>query len=452
MPLQIVQLWRIMENLWSETSAFELKKTVQPLYDCGHLCPHTLVYFWSGAVFHGLDPFRFNWGKSKCNSMQWYFRQSVLPTFWYKSEEDSFLLQHDEALIHKAGARKNLTGLLRTLTSTPSNTLRIDLNANWEPGLIPHWLASLVLQIPAARFRNAAKGLPEEWGLSQQQINVNGFGMRCVLRVQRQHFISHNIILMISTFQSPKVYMSLTLEIVCFPVGWYVGSGYILLPQNLQKLRASMDKQCTNEEEEEEMDEESENSQLLRLMARHTQLKDLLHAHHVIGTHYKFYLPIYYVSDTERSALMPSSYIYIYFSDSSEMCLNPPSLPAMFFLLMSLGGYNIMKTRQGKAVCVSLATAYEGVFLETFNLEIDLKTMRIIRHNIPPYIPLNSLAEQSNLQTNLRTFLDTLSQHLNAFSGRKQQLKLVKVPGFAFFCVLVLNNVTEWVVCQPLWK
>ncbi|XP_041809429.1 centromere protein O [Chelmon rostratus] len=142
--------------------------------------------------------------------------------------------------------------------------------------------------------------------------------------------------------------------------------------KNLQKLRASMDKQCTNEEEEEEMDEESENSQLLRLMARHTQLKDLLHAHHVIG------------------------------------------------------GYNIMKTRQGKAVCVSLATAYEGVFLETFNLEIDLKTMRIIRHNIPPYIPLNSLAEQSNLQTNLRTFLDTLSQHLNAFSGRKQQLKLVK--------------------------
>lgn len=48
-----------------------------------------------------------------------------------------------------------------------------------------------------------------------------------------------------------------------------------------------MDKQCTHEEEkeeEEEMDEDSENSQLLRLMARHTQLKDLLHAHHIIGT------------------------------------------------------------------------------------------------------------------------------------------------------------------------
>ncbi|XP_074465774.1 centromere protein O [Sebastes fasciatus] len=146
--------------------------------------------------------------------------------------------------------------------------------------------------------------------------------------------------------------------------------------KSLQKLRASMDKQCTHEEEkeeEEEMDEDSENSQLLRLMARHTQLKDLLHAHHIIG------------------------------------------------------GYDIIKTRQGKGVCVSVATAYDGVYLETYNLEMDLKpTLRISRHNVPPFIPLNSLAEQSNMQTNIRTLLDPLSQHLNAFAGRKQQLKLVK--------------------------
>lgn len=43
-----------------------------------------------------------------------------------------------------------------------------------------------------------------------------------------------------------------------------------------------MDKRCAHEEDE-EMDEDSENSQLLRLMARHTQLKDFLHAHHLIG-------------------------------------------------------------------------------------------------------------------------------------------------------------------------
>ncbi|KAM6912209.1 centromere protein O [Xenentodon cancila] len=139
--------------------------------------------------------------------------------------------------------------------------------------------------------------------------------------------------------------------------------------QKLQKLRLSADKQCA-EEEEEEMDEDS---QLLRLMVRHTELNDLLYAHHLTG------------------------------------------------------GYDAIKTRHGKGVCVSLATAYEGVYLDTYNLEIDLKPkVRIARHNVPPFIPLNGLAEQSDLETDLRAFLSTLSQHLNAFAGRRQQLKLVK--------------------------
>ncbi|CAK6974078.1 centromere protein O [Scomber scombrus] len=140
--------------------------------------------------------------------------------------------------------------------------------------------------------------------------------------------------------------------------------------QNLQKLRMSLDKPC---EEDEEMDDDSEDSQILRLMARQTQLRDLLHAHHLVG------------------------------------------------------GYDIVKTSQGKGVCVSLATAYEGTYLETYKLEIDLKpTLRISRHNIPPFIPLNSIAEQSHMQTDIKAFLNTLSQHLNAFSSRKQQFKLVK--------------------------
>lgn len=45
-----------------------------------------------------------------------------------------------------------------------------------------------------------------------------------------------------------------------------------------------MDREPAGAEGEEGLDEDSENSQLVRLMARHTQLKDLLHAHHIIGT------------------------------------------------------------------------------------------------------------------------------------------------------------------------
>lgn len=72
--------------------------------------------------------------------------------------------------------------------------------------------------------------------------------------------------------------------------------------------------------------------------------------------------------------------------------------------------------------------------METYNLELNLKPkMSIARHDIPPFIPLKSLEEESNFQTDLRSFLDTLSQHLNAYVGRKEQLRLVKVPVLVLF-------------------
>lgn len=59
--------------------------------------------------------------------------------------------------------------------------------------------------------------------------------------------------------------------------------------------------------------------------------------------------------------------------------------------------------------------------------------MKISRHDIPPFIPLKRLEEESHFQTDLRVFLDTLSQHLNAYVGRKEQLRLVKVPVLDLF-------------------
>ncbi|XP_007561873.1 centromere protein O isoform X1 [Poecilia formosa] len=142
--------------------------------------------------------------------------------------------------------------------------------------------------------------------------------------------------------------------------------------KKLQKLRAPVDKR-REDGEDEEMDVDSESSELFHLMARHSELTDLLHAHNLIG------------------------------------------------------GYDAITTNGGKGMCFSLATEYEGAYLDTYKLELNLKPkVRISRHNIPPFIPLNSLAEQSDLQTDVRAFLATVSQHLNAFAGRRQQLKLVK--------------------------
>ena len=120
----------------------------------------------------------------------------------------------------------------------------------------------------------------------------------------------------------------------------------------------------------------------------------------------------------------------MWYSNSLDNITNHPSTPLSPSLSFS-GGYDVLQTRKGKGVCVSLATAYEGVYLETYNLEIDLGSdLRIYRHNIPPFIPLERLVTQGNMQTDIRDFLDTLSQYLNAYAGRKQQLHLTKVPAY----------------------
>ena len=93
------------------------------------------------------------------------------------------------------------------------------------------------------------------------------------------------------------------------------------------------------------------------------------------------------------------------------------------------GGYDIIKTRQGKGACVSIATSYEGVYLERYSLELDVAPkLRIVRHDVPAFVPLGRLAEQDGaLQHHLPRFLGLLCRHLDAYAGRRQQLRLLKV-------------------------
>lgn len=103
--------------------------------------------------------------------------------------------------------------------------------------------------------------------------------------------------------------------------------------------------------------------------------------------------------------------------------------------LILLAGYDLVESKQGKSVCVSFHTAFEGVCLETYNIEVDLtRTVQISRHNIPPYIPLEKLAKES-LQTDFKGFLQTLHLYLNALASRKQQISLIKVPQLLSLCL-----------------
>ncbi|NXC53408.1 CENPO protein, partial [Aleadryas rufinucha] len=52
----------------------------------------------------------------------------------------------------------------------------------------------------------------------------------------------------------------------------------------------------------------------------------------------------------------------------------------------------------------------------------EFREFRILRHSIPPFIPLERLSREF-LPSDLRGFLDALFQHLNAFVGRRRQLE-----------------------------
>ncbi|NWR78159.1 CENPO protein, partial [Centropus unirufus] len=86
-----------------------------------------------------------------------------------------------------------------------------------------------------------------------------------------------------------------------------------------------------------------------------------------------------------------------------------------------LTGISGKPTKQG--VCFCISTAYEGTYLDTYY--VDLLTaadVQIYRHSIPVFIPLGQIAKKY-LQTDIRRFLAVLSEHLNAYAGRRFQVE-----------------------------
>ncbi|NXF79886.1 CENPO protein, partial [Sclerurus mexicanus] len=76
-----------------------------------------------------------------------------------------------------------------------------------------------------------------------------------------------------------------------------------------------------------------------------------------------------------------------------------------------------------RAVCLTLSTAYERSHLDSFHLELLLHPeLRIQRHSIPPFIPLERISRRF-LHSDLRRFLAVLSEHLNGYAGRRFQVE-----------------------------
>ncbi|NXE15604.1 CENPO protein, partial [Lophotis ruficrista] len=94
------------------------------------------------------------------------------------------------------------------------------------------------------------------------------------------------------------------------------------------------------------------------------------------------------------------------------------SLKAMLQMFY-LTGISGKLTKRG--VCFCIGTAYEGTYLDSYHLDLLAQPeVRIYRHSVPIFIPLERIAAKY-LQSDLRRFLCVLSDHLNAYAGRRFQ-------------------------------
>lgn len=106
---------------------------------------------------------------------------------------------------------------------------------------------------------------------------------------------------------------------------------------------------------------------------------------------------------------------------------------SLYFFFPHCEGLTGKQTRKG--VCLCISTAYEGVYLDSYYLDLLVKQpVRIRRHSIPPFIPLNQISDEY-LQTDIRRFLAVLSEHLNAYAGRKFQAEQLQVGGQESRCL-----------------
>lgn len=82
-------------------------------------------------------------------------------------------------------------------------------------------------------------------------------------------------------------------------------------------------------------------------------------------------------------------------------------------------------SQEAKRTCFRCETFFNSRYREPYYIEVELKdnSLKICKHTVPYFIPVDSICQQY-LNSDIKKFFMVISQHLNAFVARREQVHL----------------------------
>ncbi|KAL9980235.1 hypothetical protein ACROYT_G008793 [Oculina patagonica] len=82
-------------------------------------------------------------------------------------------------------------------------------------------------------------------------------------------------------------------------------------------------------------------------------------------------------------------------------------------------------SQEAKRTCFRLETFFNSSYHEPYYVEVELKdnNLKIHKHTVPYFIPIDTISQQY-LNSDIKKFFMVISEHLNAFVARREQVQL----------------------------
>jgi len=109
---------------------------------------------------------------------------------------------------------------------------------------------------------------------------------------------------------------------------------------------------------------------------------------------------------------------------------------------------------ENKELALRLETCFEGKYYEHYHIFLDLdknEKLRITHHTIPYFIPLDRV-QKKYLNTNIKTFIQVVSDYLNCFVSRREQLVQLTTCENVFFNRLLTSNASDFTTIEVTHK